>query len=63
MGSDWDGNGVELRGTGLDWWGTGSDWWVGLVGQTGGSDWGIRGGPTHLAPLFASDAPRPPAST
>ena len=62
-GSDWGGNEVGLeRERGRT---------VGNEGRTGwerGSDWGVgleykRWGPAHLAPLFASDAPRPPAST
>ena len=44
-----------------------SDWGrngIGLAGRTGGVGLEYkRRGPVHLAPLFASDAPRPPAST
>ena len=54
------GNGVGLMGNGVGLWGTG----VGLAGRTRavGLEYKRRG-PAHLAPLFVSDAPRPPAST
>ena len=58
------GNGVGLGGNGGR---TGGGTGVGL-GRERGSDWGVgleykRRGPAHLAPLLASNAPRPPAST
>ena len=41
IGSDWAGTRVELAGNGVE-----------LVGWTGGSDWGIRGGANSFGPTL-----------
>ena len=74
-GSDWGerdqsgGNGVELGERGrIGGNGVRLGRERGRTGRERGSDWGVgleykRRGPAHLAPLLASDASRPPAST